>query len=190
VPSGLTNLESLDLPGNLLTNLVLPSDLHRLETLDIGGNALTGLILPSGLTSLTGLFLVANQLTILSLPPDMTNLAALSFLANPLTTLVLSERLAASTNLDVNLVTLSTLRNQGVTIFTYPEALRLTSPRRTATGAFTFTLVGPPGRYAILNSTNLSNWNPAGAVTNAFGSADFTNSGVFRQRFFRATIAP
>jgi hypothetical protein len=136
---------------------------------------------------LTGLFLQVNQLTNLTLPPDMTNLTRLSFLQNPVTTLVVSETLAASTNLDVNLTTLSGLGNQGVTVFTYPPAVRLSSPQRTATGAFKFTLTGPPGRYAIQTSTNLPNWSASGAVTNLVGSADFTDSGVSRQKFFRAT---
>jgi hypothetical protein len=187
VPAGLTNLGSLLLSGNLLTNLVLPSDLSRLQTIDVGGNALTSLNLPPGLTHLTGLFMIVNQLTTLTLPPDMINLTSLSFLQNPFTTLVISETLAASTNLQVNLTTLSELRNQGVTVFTYPPALRLASPQRTATGAFKFTLTGPPGRYTILTSTNLSNWSASGAMTNVVGSADFTDSAVSRQKFFRAT---
>jgi hypothetical protein len=62
-------------------------------------------------------FYILNQLTNLTLPPDMTNLTRLSFLQNPVTTLVVSETLAASTNLDVNLTTLSGLGNQGVAEF-------------------------------------------------------------------------
>ena len=190
MPSGLTNLEALYLPGNLLTNLVLPSDLSRLDSIDLGGNALTSLTLPSGLTHLTGLFLQVNQLTSLTLPPDMTNLTLLSFGQNPFTTLVISETLAASTNLSVNLTTISELPNQGVTVFTYPLALRLSSPRRTATGAFKFTLTGPPGRYSIQTSTGLSEWSDESIVTNVVGTADSTDSGVSRQKFFRATLAP
>jgi hypothetical protein len=120
----------------------------------------------------------------------MTNLTDLSFLQNPLTTLVVSETLAASTDLSVNLTTLSGLRDQGVTVFTYPPALRLSSPLRTATGAFKFTLTGPPGHYAIQNSTNVSNWSASGAVTNVVGSAEFTDPGVSPQRFFRASNTP
>jgi len=190
VPSGLTNLQSLFLPGNLLTNLALPSDLNHLDSLNVGGNALTSLNLPRGLIRLTGLFVQANQLTSLTLPPDMTNLTALSFLSNPLTTLVLSQPLAASTNLNVNFTTLAGLRTQGINVITYPPALRLASPRLTATGAFTFSLTGPPGRYRILTSTNLSTWSSSGAVTNVIGSADFTDSGLSRQKFFRANPNP
>jgi len=88
------------------------------------------------------------------------------------------------------LTTLSGLPNEGVTVFTYPPALRLSSPQRTASGAFKFTLTGPPGRYAILTSTNLSSWSASGAVTNVVGSADFTDLNVTRQKFFRANVAP
>src|SRR5262249_27187670 len=155
------------------------------QTLDVSGNALTSLTLPPGLSHLSGLFLAANQLTSLTLPPDMTNLTALSFLSNPLfNALVVSTTLAASTNLNVNLGTLSSLPSQGVTVFVYPPALQLTSPHPTATGAFKFTLTGPPGHYAIQNSTNLSNWSASGAVTNLTGRADFTDSGISPQKFF------
>src|SRR5262249_7916267 len=137
-----------------------------------------------------GLFLVSNQLTNLTLPPDMTNLNALSFLSNPVTTLVISQPLAASTSFSVNLTTIDSLRNQGVTVFTYPPALQLASPSRTATGAFKFTLTGPPGRYVIQTSTDLSNWSDSSVLTNVFGIADFIDSGVSGQTFFRATTAP
>ena len=75
-------------------------------------------------------------------------------------------------------------------MFTYPPARRLSSPQRTATGAFKFTLTGPPGRYSIQTSTNLSEWSDESIATNVVGTADFTDSGVSRQKFFRATIAP
>src|SRR5262249_42417394 len=117
-------------------------------------------------------------------------LTDLSFLSNPLTTLVLSQPLAASTNLSLNFLTLDGLRAQGISVITYPSALRLTSPRLTPTGAFTFSLTGPPGRYTIQTSTDLSNWGGSGEVTNVFGSSDFTDSAVSRQKFFRANPTP
>ena len=72
----------------------------------------------------------------------MTNLTALSFLENPLTTFVISET-QASANLSVNLSTISGLRTQGISVFTYPLALQLTSPRMTA-GAFSFNSLDRP----------------------------------------------
>ena len=190
LPLGLTNLVSLVLSGNLLTNLVLPSDLNRLDSIDLGGNALTSLTLPSGLTHLTGLFLQVNQLTHLTLPPDMTNLTSLSFFQNPFTTLVISETLAASTNLRVNLTTLSGLPNEGVAVFTYPPALRLSSPQRTESGAFKFTLTGPPGVYAMLGSTDLATWSEVGIASNTLGSINFTDvtAHLSARKFYRAWL--
>jgi hypothetical protein len=161
-----------------------------LESLNVSGNALTSLALPSGLTHLTGLFLVSNQLTNLTLPPDMTNLASLSFLANPLTTLVLSEPLAASTNLAVNLTTIASLRNQGISVFTYPLAVRLLSPTRNITGAFELTLTGPPGLYSVLGTADLSAWHEVGIATNVVGSIRFTDLTTIlsQRRFYRALL--
>jgi hypothetical protein len=120
----------------------------------------------------------------------MTNLNVLSFLSNPVTTFVISQPLAASASLTVNFGTLDSLRNSGVAVFAYSPTLQFTSPRRTATGAFQFTLTGPPGRYAIQNSTNLANWSGAAVLTNVFGSADFTDPGISGQKFFRAASTP
>src|SRR5262249_23950953 len=77
---------------------------------------LTDLTLPSGLTNLSELDLRSNLLTSLTLPPDLTKLNSLFLEGNPLTSLVLSEELAA-----MNLAALVTaLRNQGVSIITFP----------------------------------------------------------------------
>jgi len=175
LPVGLTNLAAIRLDANLLTNVVLPTDLNRLETLDLGGNLLTSLTLPSGLTNLTGLFLTANNLTSLTLPPDMTQLQALGFLINPLTTLVISEQLAGSTNLSINLGTVDSLRNQGVSVFTYPLTIQLV-PLGQPLGAFQFTITGPPGVYAVASSTNLTEFNKFGDVTNTLGAVVFTDT--------------
>src|SRR5206468_8515330 len=105
--------------------------------------------LPSGLTALAFLNLRNNQLTNLTLPPDMQQLIGLFVDGNPLTTVVLSEPLAAT-----NLVgTVASLRNNGVSVHTYPLAISLLSPHRPMTGDFAFTLNGPPGTYTVLAST-------------------------------------
>jgi formylglycine-generating enzyme required for sulfatase activity len=189
LPVGMTNLIGLTLTENRLTNLVLPSDLNRLESLNAGGNRLTSLTLPAGLTNLTGLFLVANQLTTLTLPPDMTRLAALSFLSNPLATLVLSEPLAASTNLTVNLTTVASLQDQGVSVFTYPLTIELIRIQQLI-GAFQFAINGPPGVYSVLSSTNLAAWSELGVTTNSLGKVVFTDGAAHlsSQKFYRARL--
>src|SRR5213075_1764085 len=111
-----------------------------------------------------------NQLTNLVLPPDLYRLETLNVGSNPLATFVLSEPLAAANLAD----TVAALRNQGVSVFTYPLALRLASPFRTASGAVEFSLTGPPGIYAVQSSTNLAAWSELGTTTNTFGRAVFT----------------
>jgi formylglycine-generating enzyme required for sulfatase activity len=173
LPVGLTNLLGINLSANLLTNIVLPTDLNRLETLDLGGNQLTSITLPSGLTSLTGLFFTGNRMTSLTLPSDMTQLQSLGFLANPLTTLVLPETL---TNLNINLgETIASLRNQGISVFTYPLTIQLVRLRRPA-GAFQFGIIGPPGVYSIASSTNLTGFNKLSDVTSSLGAIVFTDT--------------
>jgi Leucine-rich repeat (LRR) protein len=134
------------------------------------------------MTNLIALVLQGNQLTNLTLPPDLTKLSTLFLNGNPFTTLVLSEQMAV-TNLAA---TVASLRTQGVSVFTYPLAIRLTSPGRTG-GAFRFTLTGPPGLYSVLASTNLVNWSAASTLTNALGTAAFTESApLAQQKFYRA----
>jgi hypothetical protein len=115
-------------------------------------------------------------------------LTALSFLANPLTTLILSEPLAASPNLDVNLTGgVDFLVRNGVSVFTYPMAVQLVRPQPLA-GAFQFGITGPPGVYAVLTSTNLAVWNELGVATNSLGSASFTDvtANLSPLKFYRA----
>jgi len=109
-------------------------------------------------------------------------LGALGFLANPLGTLVLSEPLAA-TNLAE---TVSSLRNQGVSVFTYPLTVQLVRPR-TLVGAFQFGITGPPGAYVVFGSADLTTWNDVGTVTNNLGSISFTDveAHFFPRRFYR-----
>ena len=183
VTPGLTNLGTLFLRFNQLTNLVLPPGLTRLRTIDVLGNNLTSLTLPSGLTNLSELILSGNQLTNLTLTPDTTNLTSLILNGNPLTTLVLCEPLAASTNLTE---TLASLRNQGVSVFTYPLTPRLVRSLMLI-GAFKFGITGPPGDYAILASTNLADWNVLRTASNPLGSVNFTDAAAnsSTRKFYR-----
>jgi len=189
LPFGMTNLTALFLAENQLTNLVLPPDLGRLEFLNVGGNHLTSLNLPVGLTNLTGLFVVGNLLTNLTLPPDMTRLTELSFLGNPVTIFVLSEPLAASTNLIVNFETIDSLLNQGVNVFTYPLATQLVRPLMLI-GEFKFSITGPPGVYSVFGSTNLTTWSAVGVATNPLGSVSFhdVTANASPQKFYRALL--
>jgi uncharacterized repeat protein (TIGR01451 family) len=133
LPVGMTNLKLLALGGNQTTNLTLSADLGSLAQLDLENNQLTNLTLPAGLTNLAVLVLEGNQLTNLTLPPDLTKLATLLLDGNPLTTLVLSESLAATNLADL----VASLRNQGVSVITFPltaaptanlEVITLASP--------------------------------------------------------------
>ncbi len=183
LPAGMTNLAGLFLFSNQLTNVNLPADLRNLTQLDLGNNQFTNLTLPAGLTNLHSLGLQTNHLTNLTLPPDLEALSELFVDGNPLGTLVLSEPLAAK-----NLAgTVASLRNQGVSVFTYPLALSLVLPRRTAAGAFEFTLTGPPGIYTVLGSADLVAWSNLGTATNNLGSIVFTDAEAHlsQQEFYR-----
>jgi hypothetical protein len=170
VPSGLTNLGTLDLSFNSLTNCSFPSGFTNLAKLLLEANQLTNFVLPSGLSGLVDLLLSGNPLTSLTLPPDMTQLELLILDGNPMTTLVLSEPLA-----DTNLAkTVDSLRSQGVSVFTYPLTIQLSSPR-TVEDAFEFTLVGPPGIYAVLSSADFATWSELGKATNNLGSVVFSD---------------
>jgi len=156
----------------------------RLCRRSLTGNRLRSLDLPSGLTALAFLNLNGNQLTNITLPPDLQELIGLFVDGNPLTTFVLSEPLATTGLASA----VDSLRNQGVSVFTYPITASLVSPRRTATGAFEFTLTGPPGIYAVLASADLVSWNELGAATNLLGSAVFSDASaaLSARKFYRA----
>jgi hypothetical protein len=64
----------------------------------------------------------------------------------------------------------------------------LAAPRQVEAGGFEFTVIGPPGTYAVLTSTDLRDWTEAGRVTNHLGRVDFAEgqAGVARQTFYRA----
>lgn len=183
LPSGLTCLVGLDLSGNQLTNLSLANDLKNLNVLDLTENKLTSLKLPHGLTNLSVLKLGHNQMTNLTIPPELTHLTSVLLGGNPLMSLVLSEPAATGQSLS-NLV--ASLRGGGIAVYTYPLDVRLDSPHSVASGSFELTLVGPPEIYTVLESTNLTNWNEAGAVTNELGSAVFTDNNPTAAKFFRA----
>jgi hypothetical protein len=68
MPTGLVNLGTLDLSGNLLTNLTLPNDLEQLTELNLYGNKLRTLQLPGGLDKLSILNLDANPFYGIGLP--------------------------------------------------------------------------------------------------------------------------
>jgi len=205
--AGMTRLSFLDVEGNQLRNITLPADLTQLDFLRLAGNQLTSLTLPAGLTNLSVLFLRFNQLTnltlppdltrlvqidvrgnqlgSLTLPPDMTNLSTLVLDGNPLTTFILSEPMAA-TNLAA---VVATLRNQGVSVFTYPLTIQLVRPRELV-GAFQFGITGPPGVYSVLGSTNLATWSAVGVATNLLGSVNFhdATANASPQKFYRAVL--
>lgn len=187
VPADMTNLSFLRLNDNQLTSLTLPAGLNHLSQLVLSGNQLSGLTLPMGLTNLSGLFLQNNQLTNLTLPSDLTKLTALLLDTNPLATLVLSEPLAA-TNLAA---TVESLRNQGVSVFTYPLTAQLVKPLPLI-GAFKFGITGPPGVYAVLGSTNLTTWSDVGITTNTLGAINFVDviAHFSSHKFYRVQLLP
>jgi hypothetical protein len=159
--------------------------MKKLNLLSLSDNRLSSLDLPSGLTALAFLNLNNNSVTNLTLPPDMQQLIGLFLDGNPLATLVLSEPLAA-TNLAG---TVASLRSQGVSIFTYPLAIRMDAPRLTAE-AFEFTLKGPPGNYTVFGSADLAAWTELGTATNIFGSTVFTDATTILspRRFYRGAL--
>jgi formylglycine-generating enzyme required for sulfatase activity len=182
LPAGLKRLNSLILSENKLTSFTLPPGLTNLATVFLGFNQLTNLTLPPDLINLVQIDVLGNQLTSLTLPPDATNLSTLGLGGNPLTTLVLSEPQAA-TKLAF---TVMTLRNQGVSVFTYPLAVHLIQPR-TLAEAFQFGITGPPGVYTVFGSTALAAWSVVGITTNKLGAINFTDatSRFSPQKFYR-----
>ncbi len=186
LPAGLTSVETLSLAYNHLTSLVLPAGLTNLTGLNLNGNQLTDFSFLSGLTGLMGLYLQGNQLTNLTLPPGLTSLTYLYIDNTPLRTFVLSEPLAV-TGLAPEV---ASLRNQGVSVYTYPLAVSLVSGKGTMAGAFEFTLTGPPGIYTVLSSANLAAWSELGTLTNNLATAIFTDAEATNssQKFYRAQM--
>jgi formylglycine-generating enzyme required for sulfatase activity len=178
-----SSLTIIDLAFNSLAQCSLPNGLTNLDTLFLQGNQLANLSLPAGLTHLAQIEVSDNLLTNLTLPPDMTQLITLSVEGNPLTTLVLSDPLATT-----NIVgTVSLLRDQGVSVLTYPLEVQLVRPLATI-GAFKIGIKGPPGVYSVLGSTNLTTWSAVGVAGNPLGSVNFIDvtANAFPTRFYRA----
>jgi Leucine-rich repeat (LRR) protein len=143
----------------------------NLMVLLLPNNQLTNLTLLAGLTNLVQIDLRGNKLASLTLPADLTRLSALLLGDNPLATFILSEAMA-----DAKLAELvASLRDRGVSVFAYPLEVQLNLPRETATGAFEFALIGPPGLYKIFGSVGLAVWTELGVATNQFGSVLFTD---------------
>jgi formylglycine-generating enzyme required for sulfatase activity len=186
VPADMTNLTALRINDNQLTNLTLSTGLNQLSLLVVSGNQLRSLTFPPGLTSLAFLDLSSNQLSNITLPPDLQQSIGLFMAGNPLTTFVLSEPLAATGMASV----VDSLQRQGVSVFTYPLAVRLASPHRMSAAAIELALSGPPGSYAILSSTNLTAFSALGTATNTLGSAIFTDvqAQLSSPKFYRARL--
>ena len=128
------------------------------------------------------------QLTSLTLPADMTDLQSLELDGNPLDTLVLSDPLAA-TNLAENV---ASLRNENVSVFTFPLNLHLIAPRETEDGVFQFAVTGPPGVYIVFSSVDLLTWSELTALTNNLGTTRLTDpaSPLSPHEFYRAQSVP
>ncbi len=156
---------------------------HNLITLDLGSNGLERLTLPAGLTNLTNLVLSGNQLTNVTLPPDCSKLSNLVLDGNPLGSLVVSEPLAASGLFNA----VASLRNQGVSVLTYPLDVGLVRPRMLV-GAFRFGITGPPGVYGVYSSSDLATWNFLRTANNPLGSVSYVDAvgDLAQQRFYRA----
>jgi hypothetical protein len=141
--------------------------------------------LSPGLTSLAFLNLTDDQLADLTLPPDAQQLIGLFVGGNPLTTFVLSEPLATTGMASV----VDSLRNQGISVFTYPLVAQLVKPLRLV-GAFKFGITGPPGVYSVLSSTDLATWSAVGVATNPLGSVIFhdVTTSASPQTFYRVLL--
>lgn len=183
LPPEMTNLTALSLSLNRLTDFSFLSQLPALSFLDLSVGRIAHIALPANLSALSWANLAQNRLTELTLPPGLDRLTYLFVHENPLQTFVLPEDLATNNLADL----VVTLKNQGVTVYTYPVSARLGPGRWAAAGAFAFDLTGPPGAYAVLVSTNLVRWSPLAALTNRTGSASFTDTTAagIRQRFYR-----
>jgi formylglycine-generating enzyme required for sulfatase activity len=81
------------------------------------------------------------------------------------------------------------LRNQGVSVFTYPLVAQLVQPLALI-GSFKFGITGPPGVYSVLGSTNLGTWTAVGIASNRLGSVLFhdVTSSASPQKFYRVLL--
>jgi PKD repeat protein len=111
-----TNLEFLDLSLNSLTNCSFPGGLMKLATLNLEGNLLTSLNLPAGLNGLSSLELSENRFTSFNLPLNLTSLTFFDLGSNPLTNVSLPSGLT-------NLTTLVIQANNMLTNLDLPQGL-------------------------------------------------------------------
>ncbi len=207
MPAGLTNLTSLQLAFNLLTNVTLPADLTKLSSLNLYSNRLSNLSFLSGLGSLSSLDVRYNQLTSLTLPAGLTNLFSIAISNNQLTNLTLPSDLLKLGDLYLPGVPLqrfvlpeplaqgvlaslvAQLRNQGVSVFTYPLTVRLLALPVTAGAPFEFRLNGPPGTYRLQVTEDFSTWTELDPVAyDANGPMQITDpsAGTRPHSFYRA----
>lgn len=115
LPGGASNLFSLIIRDNPLTQLILPSSLPRLEELDLNNNLLSTFNLPSAVGGLGLLDLGFNSLTNLSLPNGLSSLDTLRLSGNSLTNFTVPAGLTRLTQLYLD-------QNEIVS-FTLPEGV-------------------------------------------------------------------
>ena len=96
-----SNLVSLDLQINLLTNLTVPTGLTKLKVLDLSSNPLTNVFLPATLTNLTSLTIEAAALTSLNLPAGLATLTNLDLENNSMASFDLPSNLSRLVALDL-----------------------------------------------------------------------------------------
>ena len=84
---GLTNLESLALSHNIITDISALAGLANLKDLELGGNAISDVSAVTGLTNLTFLYLSHNIITDISALVGLTNLEWLLLENNAITDL-------------------------------------------------------------------------------------------------------
>ncbi|MEG5147916.1 leucine-rich repeat domain-containing protein, partial [Microcoleus sp. AT9b-C2] len=81
----LTNLTTLDLGSNRITDISFLSSLTNLTTLDLGDNQITDISFLGSLTNLTTLDLGSNRITDISFLGSLTNLTTLELSGNQIT---------------------------------------------------------------------------------------------------------
>jgi hypothetical protein len=140
------------------------------------------------MTNLTEIFLSGNELNLLVVPPDMAALTSLVLNGNPLATLVLPETLASGALSP----TVSSLRNQGISVFTYPLQPQLSAELRASAHLFDVSITGPPGQYEVLGSDDLSAWSHLSTVTNTLGIIQFDDptAAATTWKFYRVRSRP
>ena len=96
-----SNLISLGLERNGLTNFALPSQLTNLTTLDLSFNSIAQCFIPIEATNLTSIFLEENHLTNFDLPATLSRLLSLDLEDNEFTTFNLSSNLTSLMVFDI-----------------------------------------------------------------------------------------